>query len=75
MVRALEPDFALAACMGADPGSCVFCGACPLTGALDRARMAFLRELDAVTLADLAAPAAILRQRISLHSATSLVNR
>lgn len=66
VVRALEDDVALVACLGDHPASCVLTGVCRLTGALGRALAAFLAELDAVTLADLAAPRLAIRQRLDL---------
>ncbi|MCP8937587.1 Rrf2 family transcriptional regulator [Alsobacter sp. SYSU M60028] len=69
VVRALEDDVALVACLGDEPASCVFTGVCRLTGALGRALAAFLAELDAVTLADLVAPRQALRARLSLATA------
>ncbi len=52
VVRAMEPDLALVECMR-DDGGCVLEGPCRLVGALRRARLAFLGELDGVTLAAL----------------------
>lgn len=52
VVRLMEPDLALAECFR-DDGQCPFYRPCALRGHLDRARAAFLKELDAVTLADL----------------------
>ncbi|HEX5665910.1 MAG TPA: Rrf2 family transcriptional regulator [Hyphomicrobium sp.] len=66
VVRALEDDMALVACLGADPTTCVLSGICQLTGVLERAIQAFLAELDAVTLADLAAPRRAIRNRLRL---------
>lgn len=66
VVRALEQDVALVACLGDDPTACVFSGACRLTNALGRALAAFLAELDSVALADLVGPRAILRERLQL---------
>ena len=54
VVRALEPDMALVECMRAD-GACPLSGGCRLASALEDARDAFIRELDAVTLANLIA--------------------
>ncbi|WP_406857069.1 Rrf2 family transcriptional regulator [Alsobacter sp. KACC 23698] len=66
VVRALEEDLALVACLGDTPTSCVLSGACRLTGALGRALAAFLAELDRISLADLAAPRAAIRDRLEL---------
>ena len=52
VVRLMEPDLALAECFR-DDGECPFYRPCALRSHLDRARAAFLRELDGVTLADL----------------------
>lgn len=57
IVRALETDIQLVACLGDDTSaSCVFTGICGLTGALRGALDAFFAELDRLTLADLAGP-------------------
>lgn len=66
VVRALEDDMALVACLGDDPTTCVLSGVCRLTGALGRALAAFLAELDAITLADLAAPRRAIRASLRL---------
>lgn|SRR6478609_6967152 len=66
VVRALEDNMALVACLGEDPASCVLSGICRLTGVLGRALAAFLAELDAVTLADLAAQRQTIRNRLRL---------
>ncbi|TCR64087.1 Rrf2 family transcriptional regulator [Bosea sp. BK604] len=66
VVRALETDTDLVACLGDNPASCVFSGACRLTGALRQALEAFFAELDRLTLADVAMNRADLRQRLSL---------
>lgn len=66
VVRALETDTDLVACLGDNPASCVFSGACRLTGALRQALEAFFAELDRLTLADVATNRADLRQRLSL---------
>lgn len=50
VVRGIEPDLCLVECMGPNP-QCVLQHQCILKGHLARARRAFLRELDAVTLA------------------------
>ena len=52
IVRAVEEDMNIVACF-ADRSECPLHGACGTAGALDRARRAFLAELDRVTLADL----------------------
>lgn len=65
VVRALEP-LALVECFDPARDRCVLSGACGLAGALHRAREAFLRELDGVTLADAARPMVELRHRLGL---------
>lgn len=68
VVRALEADMALVACLGDDPASCVLSGACRLTGALRQATEAFFAELNQLTLADLVARRAPLSRRLALAS-------
>lgn len=50
VVRRLEPHLHLVRCFGAGKSGCVLDGGCALKGALLRARSAFFRELDEVTL-------------------------
>ncbi len=57
VVRALESRHALVECFRADGGSCVLTPRCRLKAKLAGAREAFLRELDATTLAECAYPA------------------
>jgi Rrf2 family nitric oxide-sensitive transcriptional repressor len=57
VVRALENDQALVECFREDGGACVLTPRCRLKGRLAAAREAFLRELDATTLAECAYPA------------------
>lgn len=65
VVRALETDTQLVACLGDDTAaSCVLTGICGLTGALRGALAAFFAELDRLTLADIAAPQARLQERL-----------
>jgi Rrf2 family transcriptional regulator, nitric oxide-sensitive transcriptional repressor len=52
VVRAVEEDMAITECF-AGPSSCPLQGACATAEALERARAAFLAELDRTTLADL----------------------
>ncbi len=66
VVRALEPDMALAECLRADGGACRITGPCRLTGILGEATSAFLRALDSHVLAELAGPAAALRRALGL---------
>jgi Rrf2 family nitric oxide-sensitive transcriptional repressor len=57
VVRALEERHALVQCFRADGGSCVLAPRCRLKARLAAAREAFMRELDATTLAECAYPA------------------
>ncbi len=66
LVRALEDDRRLVECLGEGPTTCVLHGPCVLKHSLNRALEAFFRELDTVTLADLAKPAVQLRERLGL---------
>ena len=52
VVRALDRGEPLVECFRADGGSCVLTPRCRLKGRLAAARQAFLRELDATTLAE-----------------------
>lgn len=58
IVRTLESREALVECFRADGGNCVLTPRCRLNGKLAAAREAFLRELDATTLAECAYPKA-----------------
>jgi Rrf2 family transcriptional regulator, nitric oxide-sensitive transcriptional repressor len=58
IVRALEQRHALVECFRVDGGQCVLKPRCRLKARLAAAREAFLRELDATTLADCAYPGA-----------------
>lgn len=68
VVRALEDDTCLVECLGDGPTTCILTGACLLTRSMSRAREAFFSELNEVTLADLAAPRLVLRQRLGIGS-------
>jgi Rrf2 family transcriptional regulator, nitric oxide-sensitive transcriptional repressor len=57
VVRALEGASALVECFREDGGDCVLSPRCRLKGRLAAAREAFMRELDATTLAECAYPA------------------
>lgn len=59
VVRLLEADQPLVECFGGQPNGCSIDGQCRLKARLRAAEMAFLAQLDASTLADiaLAAPA------------------
>jgi Rrf2 family nitric oxide-sensitive transcriptional repressor len=63
IVRLLEGRHAMVECFRIDGGGCALTPACRLKGRLASAREAFLRELDATTLAECAwtAPAGVLR--------------
>ena len=52
MVRSIEPDFALVACLAAD-NACMLTGNCRLTGIVSEALQSFMAHLDRHTLADL----------------------
>ncbi|MGP9818465.1 RrF2 family transcriptional regulator [Salinarimonas sp. NSM] len=69
VVRALEDDPGLVACLGDAPATCVLSGACRLTGALARALDAFYAELDRLTLADLVGRGPAMRARLGLAEA------
>ena len=70
VVRALEDDISLVACLGEGPSSCVLAGACRLTRALAQALEAFFAELDKLTLADLVGTAPVMRERLGLPTAS-----
>ena len=53
VLRALESHDALVECFRADGGACILSPVCGLTQALNDAREAFFKALDAKTLADL----------------------
>ena len=57
VVRALEDRHALVECFRDDGGNCVLLPRCRLRARLAAAREAFMRELDATTLAECAYPA------------------
>ncbi len=56
VVRATETDFRLVECFDANADHCTLSSNCRLKGVLGRALGAYLAELDAVTLADIATP-------------------
>lgn len=68
VVRKLETDVELVACLGDSAATCVFTGVCRLTGALRNAMEAFFKELDQLTLADLVTNRAGVGQRLALAS-------
>jgi Rrf2 family transcriptional regulator, nitric oxide-sensitive transcriptional repressor len=55
VVRSIEPDFALVACLG-DDSTCTLVGNCRLTGIVSEALRTFMAHLDRHTLADLIPP-------------------
>jgi Rrf2 family nitric oxide-sensitive transcriptional repressor len=57
VVRVLEARHALVECFRGDGGNCVLTPRCRLKARLAAARDAFMRELDATTLAECAYPA------------------
>jgi Rrf2 family transcriptional regulator, nitric oxide-sensitive transcriptional repressor len=57
VVRTLEARHALVECFRGDGGDCVLTPRCRLKARLAAAREAFMRELDATTLAECAYPA------------------
>jgi Rrf2 family transcriptional regulator, nitric oxide-sensitive transcriptional repressor len=54
LVRDTEPHLDLVECFDRDSNTCPIVPACALKGVLERARRAFLAELDRYTLADFA---------------------
>lgn len=68
LIRELEPDLALAECMGAE-NRCVISPDCLLREALHKAREAFIAVLDEYTVVELASPgkrAKALRQHLHI---------
>ena len=65
VVRTLEQRHALVECFRDDGGDCVLRPRCRLKLRLAAAREAFMRELDATTLADCAYPPAPPRNRLA----------
>ncbi len=57
VVRSIEPDFNLVACLAHD-SSCQLASSCHLTGIINGALQSFMQHLDRYTLADLLAPSA-----------------
>jgi Rrf2 family nitric oxide-sensitive transcriptional repressor len=66
VVRALETDQQLVACLGDEAATCVFNGACRLTGMFGKALEAFFHELDTLTLADLVQNRSAIQARLTL---------
>lgn len=63
VVRTLEKGQGLVECFREDGGACVLTPRCRLKAKLAAAREAFMRELDAMTLAECAYPAPPARKR------------
>lgn len=68
VIRLLETDMELVACLGSTPATCALTGLCRLTGAFRDAVEAFFAELDRLTLADLVFNRASLRSRLAIMS-------
>lgn len=66
VVRELESDLGVVACLRQGSEPCVIDGACRLRGALSAATTAFLMVLDGYTLADVLKPRAKLLQLLPL---------
>ena len=66
VVRELETDLGVVACLKAGGEPCAIDGACRLRGALSAATTAFLAVLDSYTLADVLRPRAKLVQLLAL---------
>ncbi len=58
VVRMSETDFRLVECFDVDTNTCDMIASCRLRGLLDRALLAYFKELDSATLQDMIAPAA-----------------
>lgn len=72
VVRALENEVAIVACLGEAPATCILSGACRLTAALGKAMDAFFAELDQLTLADLVANRRTMKERLNGSLAATL---
>lgn len=68
VVRELETDLGVVACLRHDGEPCVIDGACRLRGALSAATAAFLTVLDGYTLADVLKPRVKLLQLLPLST-------
>jgi len=68
VVRMLESDMELVACLGNESATCALTGLCRLTGAFRGAIDAFFAELDRLTLADLVLNRRGLRRRMAIAS-------
>ncbi|MDO5653608.1 MAG: Rrf2 family transcriptional regulator [Brachymonas sp.] len=67
VVRATEQDFCMAECFHPDQQACVLLPHCRLKKTLEKALSAWMRELDAVTLADLVHNGLRKPRKIHLH--------
>jgi Rrf2 family transcriptional regulator, nitric oxide-sensitive transcriptional repressor len=61
VVRTSETDFRLVECFDSETNTCSITATCRLRGLLDRALLAYFRELDSATLADIVSPASVPR--------------
>ncbi|WP_029041174.1 Rrf2 family transcriptional regulator [Cucumibacter marinus] len=68
VVRGMEPDFALVACMQGGPGGCLIAGCCDLRGVLDQALNGFVAILNDYTLADVTANRPELSRTLALSA-------
>ena len=68
VVRMLEEDMELVACLSKEPAGCVLIGSCRLTNALRGAIDAFFAELDRLTLADLVVNRSAIQTRLEIAS-------
>jgi Rrf2 family nitric oxide-sensitive transcriptional repressor len=69
VIRGTEDGFDLVECFDPASNTCPLAGACRLRGVLERARAAFLAELDAVTLADIVGSGDVLLALIDRYGA------
>jgi Rrf2 family transcriptional regulator, nitric oxide-sensitive transcriptional repressor len=68
VVRQLEDDMVMVACLGDGHATCALTGACRLTLALNSAIEAFFRELDRLSLADLVVNQSDLQKKLGLET-------
>lgn len=68
VVKMLETDMELVACLGNQAGGCALVGLCKLTGAFQGAIQAFFVELDKLTLADLIFNRSAVQMRLGLSA-------
>jgi Rrf2 family nitric oxide-sensitive transcriptional repressor len=68
VVRGMEPDFALVACMQGGPSGCLIAGCCDLRGVLDQALNGFVAILNDYTLADVTANRPDLSRTLALSA-------